>query len=62
MGAAATVTGTAPLAELRGYSRELRILTSGRVNLSMELSHYERMEPGQQDRAVEEVTGFAVDR
>ena len=56
------MTGTAPLAELRGYSRELRILTSGRVNLSMELSHYETMEPGQQDRAVEEVTGFAVDR
>jgi translation elongation factor EF-G len=35
------VRGEAPLAELRGYATELRTLTSGKANISMELSHYQ---------------------
>jgi len=54
-----TVKGTAPLAELRGYSSELRTLSSGKANLSMELSHYQMMSDYDQDQAIEEVTGFA---
>ena len=35
------VTGDVPLAELAGYSKDLRTLTSGRANISMQLSHYQ---------------------
>ena len=53
------VCGHVPLAELRGYSREIRIKTSGRANIAMELSHYQIMSPFHQDKAVEDVTGFS---
>ncbi len=42
---ARVVRGEAPLAELRGYATELRTLTSGKANISMELSHYEVLYP-----------------
>ena len=35
------VTGDVPLAELAGYSKDLRTLTSGRANINMQLSHYQ---------------------
>jgi len=53
------VTGFAPLSELRGYSTQVRTLTSGRASIAMELSHYQIMSEYEQNRAIEEVTGFA---
>jgi len=53
-----TVKGCVPLAELRGYSSHLRSITSGKANLSMELSHYQLMSEHDQHEAIEEVTGF----
>ena len=52
-------TANAPLSELRGYSNHLRKMTSGSANFGMEFSHYEVMGEHEQDRAIEEVTGFA---
>ena len=53
------LTANAPLSELRGYSNHLRKMTSGSANFGMEFSHYEVMGELEQDRAIEEVTGFA---
>jgi len=53
------VCGHVPLAELKGYSREVRTKTSGRANIAMELGHYQIMSPFHQDKAIEDVTGFA---
>ncbi len=53
------VTAEAPLAELRGYSRHVRTVTSGRAFFGMELDRYELMEEREQNKAIEEVTGFA---
>jgi len=53
------VTGFAPLAELRGYSNQLRSMTSGKAHLAMELSHYQIMDEFEQNKAIEDVTGFA---
>eukprot|EP00088_Acartia_fossae_P065763 TRINITY_DN8119_c0_g1_i21.p1 TRINITY_DN8119_c0_g1~~TRINITY_DN8119_c0_g1_i21.p1 ORF type:complete len:702 (-),score=97.02 TRINITY_DN8119_c0_g1_i21:300-2405(-) len=55
----AVLRGTVPLAELRGYSSELRTLSSGKANLSMELSHYKLMTEEDQEIAIEDVTGFS---
>jgi elongation factor G len=52
------VTATAPLAELRGYSSRVRELTSGRAIFGMEFSRYEIMDVREQNKAIEEVTGF----
>ena len=35
------VTGDVPLAELAGYSKDLRTITSGRADINMQLSHYQ---------------------
>lgn len=48
-----------PLAELRGYSTDLRTITSGTATFSMELSHYQQMSMEDQKRVIESVTGFA---
>ena len=53
------LTANAPLSELRGYSNHLRKLTSGSAHFGMEFSHYEVMGELEQDRVVEQVTGFA---
>ncbi|KAK3876216.1 hypothetical protein Pcinc_018969 [Petrolisthes cinctipes] len=47
-----------PLSELRGYSGEVRRLSSGTANFTMELSDYRRMSPQRQAQAVQAVTGF----
>jgi len=54
----ATVTGLVPLAELRGYSAKLRKDLSGRASITMELGHYQVMDPHDEAKAVEDVTGF----
>jgi len=54
----ATVTGLVPLAELRGYSAKLRKDLSGRASITMELGHYQVMDPHDETKAVEDVTGF----
>jgi len=54
------VRGNVPLSQLRGYSSHLRTFTSGRANLSMQLSHYQLMSEYDQNVAIEDVTGFAV--
>ena len=56
------LTANAPLSELRGYSSHLRKMTSGSANFGMEFSHYEVMGVLEQDRAIEEVTGFAPEK
>ncbi len=53
------LTAEAPLAELRGYSRHVRTMTSGRAFFGMELDRYQLMDEAEQSRAIEEVTGFA---
>jgi len=58
----AVLKGSVPLAELRGYSSELRTLSSGKANLSMELSHYQLMSEQDQEIAIEDVTGFSTYR
>ena len=52
------VSGEVPLSELTGYTRDLRTVTSGRVSISMQLSHYQLMSQHHQDITVEEVQGF----
>ena len=52
------VRGEVPLAELRGYSSELRTVTRGSASISMMFSHYQVMTPHHQDLAVQEITGF----
>ena len=58
-GGGQVLTANAPLSELRGYSNHLRKMTSGSAHFGMEFSHYEVMGELEQDRAVEQVTGFA---
>ncbi len=58
-GSTRVITARAPLADLRGYSRRLRTMTSGRASLGMELERYQVMEESDQNKAIEEVTGFA---
>ena len=40
-----TVLARAPLAAMVGYASALRSLTAGEASLSMEFSHYARVEP-----------------
>lgn len=49
-----------PLSELRGYSTELRALTSGTCTFTMEFQDYKKMESQEQAKAVKEVTGFGT--
>ena len=48
-----------PLAELKGYSTDLRTITSGTATFTMELSHYQQMSLEDQNRVIESFTGFA---
>jgi len=52
------IRGHVPLAELTGYSREIRTMTSGRANIAMEVGHYQTMSPFDRDKAIQEITGF----
>ena len=42
-GTAKVVTATVPLSEMFGYATDLRSMTQGRANYSMEFSHYEKV-------------------
>ncbi|KAK3092662.1 hypothetical protein FSP39_005589 [Pinctada imbricata] len=53
------IQAVAPLAELRGYSTQIRILSSGNCTFNMEFSHYEGMSEMEQNKAIEAVTGFS---
>ena len=46
------VKGYVPLAEMFGYVNDLRSMTSGRANYSMEFSHYEPVPKGIADEIV----------
>ncbi|XP_012255171.2 ribosome-releasing factor 2, mitochondrial [Athalia rosae] len=48
-----------PLAELLGYSRTLRTLTSGAGSFSIEFDHYQGMNLLDERAAIERVTGFS---
>lgn len=48
------VRGAVPLSELDGYAGRLKALTQGQGSYSMELSHYEPVPTGIQDRLAEE--------
>lgn len=52
------ITAQVPLSELKTYSTELRILTSGKASFGMEFSHYQVMDQLQQNEAIKQVTGF----
>eukprot|EP00095_Tigriopus_kingsejongensis_P002121 maker-scaffold447_size167621-snap-gene-0.48 protein:Tk02121 transcript:maker-scaffold447_size167621-snap-gene-0.48-mRNA-1 annotation:"ribosome-releasing factor mitochondrial-like" len=54
-----TVVALAPLAELKGYSSHVRTITSGKAFFGMEFSHYQTMDEAEQNKAIEDVTGFA---
>ena len=45
----------APLSELRGYSTQLRITSSGKAFFGMEFSHDELMDLNAQNKAIENV-------
>lgn len=47
-----------PLAELLGFSRELRTFTSGRASFSMEFHSLRPMSQIETNAAVKQVTGF----
>jgi len=52
------ITAEAPLSELRGYSTQLRIISSGKAIFGMEFCHYELMDQTDQNKAIKEITGF----
>ena len=52
------VRGEVPLAELRGYSSEVRTVTRGTASISMMFSHYQVMSQHHQDTALQELAGF----
>ncbi|KAK6635136.1 hypothetical protein RUM44_000385 [Polyplax serrata] len=52
------IRGLVPLSELLGYSKELRILTSGRAAFTMELHSYRDMSGEEEARAIKSVTGI----
>ncbi|XP_013785962.1 ribosome-releasing factor 2, mitochondrial-like [Limulus polyphemus] len=52
------VTAITPLAELKKYSTDLRTVTSGTATFSMEFHCYQQMSSYDQQKAIEEITGF----
>ncbi|KAK4016807.1 hypothetical protein OUZ56_031775 [Daphnia magna] len=54
------VLAESPLSELRGYSKRIRILTSGTATFSMEFSCYKLMSLQDQKKALTEVTGIEM--
>ncbi len=51
------INGLVPLAETFGYITDLRTLSSGRANSSMEFSHFEKVPPEIQQRIIDTITG-----
>ena len=58
LNAMTVLNAKAPLSELKGYSTHLRIISSGKAFFGMEFSHYELMDINEQNKAIEDVTGF----
>jgi len=54
------VVAESPLSELRGYSKRIRILTSGTATFSMEFSQYKLMTAFDQSAAMKEITGISM--
>ena len=52
------LSAQAPLTELKDYSTQFRIVTSGKAYFGMELSHFEVMSSLEQNKAIKEITGF----
>lgn len=52
------VNTTTPLAELMGYSTDLRTITSGTAIFSTEFLNYQKMSPIDEEEAVKSVRGF----
>jgi len=52
------VLAESPLSEFRGYSKRIRILTSGTATFSMEFSQYKLMTSYDQTLAMKEITGI----
>ena len=48
----------APLAELLGYSKAVRIISSGHATFSLEFDHYEMMDSMNEAEAIKRTTGF----
>lgn len=48
-----------PLSELKGYSSNLRAITSGTCSFTMEFDSYKKLDLHEQARAIQEITGFA---
>lgn len=53
-GTAKVVTATVPLSEMFGYATDLRSMTQGRANYSMEFSHYEKVPSNVAEKIKEE--------
>jgi elongation factor G len=49
-----TIEAQAPLAEIQRYATDLRSITQGRGNFSMEFSHYEEMPQQQAQKVIDE--------
>lgn len=47
-----------PLVELLGYSKAVRIISSGHATFSLEFDHYEVMDSMNEAEAIKRVTGF----
>uniref|UniRef100_A0A1B6EU19 Tr-type G domain-containing protein n=1 Tax=Cuerna arida TaxID=1464854 RepID=A0A1B6EU19_9HEMI len=52
------VEARTPLAELLGYSKALRTITSGTASFTMEFDSFQEMGPLEQAEAIKKVTGF----
>ena len=52
------VSAECPLAELRGYSTRIRILTSGTATFTMEFARHKVMTAQEQQDAIRQVTGL----
>ncbi|XP_060068967.1 ribosome-releasing factor 2, mitochondrial-like isoform X2 [Ylistrum balloti] len=53
------VEASVPLVELRGYSSDLRQITSGTASFVMELSQFRNMSDEDEQKVIETATGFA---
>jgi elongation factor G len=54
------INSVTPLSELVNYSTFLRTLTSGTSTFTMEFDSYHHMNDVQQKKAIQQMTGFAV--
>lgn len=52
------VTASVPLAELLGYSSDLRIISSGTAMFTTEFEEYRRMSSLDEEEAIRNVRGF----